>query len=245
MGSKTQTLKTASHIWLLVVVASWLEPASAASGLFGVSSHITQVRKHEVELLSRAFQVARSDFRWSDIERQRGEYDFSVYDNLLRALISSNVTAYWIFDYGNPHYDNGAAPHTVDGLAGFSRFVTKAMDHFGGKGIIWEVWNEPNGGFWKPSANVTAYANLVMAVCQIPGVHQETIVGPGYAPLHLEMNFTWLETLFQTSTVLDCFDAISVHPYRTDGPESAIADYHTLRALIQRYFCSLEPQLLI
>ena len=49
-----------------------------------------------------------------------------------------------------------------------------------GKGIIWELWNEPNGDFWSPHPNVDDYAKLVEVA--IPAMRQEDpnvlIVGP-------------------------------------------------------------------
>ena len=104
--------------------------------------------------------------------------------------------------------------------------------HFQGHGILWEIWNEPNGGFWKPKANVADYAALALAAAKAiraaaPG---EAVIGPATSGVDLQ----FVEGCFKAG-LLDWWDAVSVHPYRQEGPESAAADYLKLRALIARY----------
>ena len=36
--------------------------------------------------------------------------------------------------------------------------------HYAGKGILWEIFNEPNIGFWKPTPNADDYSLLCLAV---------------------------------------------------------------------------------
>jgi hypothetical protein len=95
------------------------------------------------------------------------------------------------------------------------------------------MWNEPNlSQFWQPSPNVQDYIQLARAVGQTiravaPG---ETFVGPTTSGI----DFNFLTSCFQGG-LLDYFDAVSVHPYRSSGPETAVADYARLRTLIDQY----------
>jgi hypothetical protein len=105
--------------------------------------------------------------------------------------------------------------------------------HFQGRGIIWELWNEPNlDMFWQPHANVQDYIQLGLAVGQTiravaPG---EIFMGPTTSGI----DFNFLTPCFQAG-LLNYFDVVSVHPYRSGGPESVAADYARLTMLIDQY----------
>jgi len=204
--------------------------------IYGTNIHYTHGMAGESEELSEAYRIARMDFQWGGIERTKGQYDFSAYDNLYNELsrASHPVACYWILDYGNPLYDGGHPPITSDAIQAFVNFAVAGITHFKGRGIIWEMWNEPNGGFWYPVANATAYSILANAVGKAirgnSGISSETYVGPATSGI----DFKYIETTFQHG-LLDYFDAVSVHPYRGGGPESVISEYNQLKTLIQKY----------
>ncbi len=61
-----------------------------------------------------------------------------------------------------------------------ARWAVAAARHFRGRGILWEMYNAPNIGFWKPKPNVDQYAALALEVGRAlraaePG---ETYLGP-------------------------------------------------------------------
>ena len=58
----------------------------------------------EIAMLSRAYRVARMDFKWSTIETSKGVYNFAACDALLKTLLSHGVRPYWILDYSNKLY---------------------------------------------------------------------------------------------------------------------------------------------
>ena len=172
------------------------------------------------------------DFSWGGTEQRPGEYDFSAYDRLLAALEAHKLRALFILDYGNRLYETDSGVATEAGRRAFARWAAAAAVHFKGHGILWEIWNEPNGGFWKPKANVDDYAALALAAAKAiraaaPG---EAVIGPATSGVDLQ----FAESCFKAG-LLDWWDAVSVHPYRQSGPESAAADYQKLRALIARY----------
>eukprot|EP00456_Euglypha_rotunda_P028684 TRINITY_DN22639_c0_g1_i1.p1 TRINITY_DN22639_c0_g1~~TRINITY_DN22639_c0_g1_i1.p1 ORF type:complete len:491 (+),score=69.92 TRINITY_DN22639_c0_g1_i1:178-1473(+) len=189
-----------------------------------------------MEQLATGYKIARMDFGWSGIEKQKGVYDFSAYDNLLSQLEAQGVRPYWILDYSNPMYDNGLSPYDDAGRTAFANFAVAAAQHFKGHNIIWEMYNEPNIGFWTPTPNVTAYAQLAVAVGQAyvdAGIADQTIyIGP--ATSGFDWNFI---TGCFTGGVLKYFDAVSIHPYRptNDIPETVLNDYAQLRSLISQY----------
>lgn len=198
----------------------------------GVNIHFTDAKPGEMKMLSGAFRIVRMDFFWAGIEKEKGVYDFSHYDRLMKSLDEHKVRALFILDYGNPLYDQGLSPYTDEGRAAFARWVAAAARHFKGRGILWELFNEPNISFWKPKPNVADYIKLDKAVWAAirqaaPG---ECYFGAATSTIDLK----FLESCFQ-SGALARWDALSVHPYRQTDPETASGEYRALRTLIERY----------
>src|SRR5438552_735954 len=79
-------------------------------------------------------------WHWARIERARGEYDFSAYDRLVAALERNKLRAVFILDYGNKLHD-ADSPRTDEGRAAFARWAATAVQHYAGKGFLWELWN--------------------------------------------------------------------------------------------------------
>jgi hypothetical protein len=99
--------------------------------------------------------------------------------------------------------------------------------------VIWEIYNEPNGGFWRPKPDVAEYTVLALATAKaVREAEPDAII---VAPAMSGFDWKFLEP-FLSSGVLQYLDAVSVHPYRRPGqpPETAAADYNRLRELIDR-----------
>lgn len=229
------------------IFAADLPPLVLPYGM-GVNIHFT--RGHEVDLnliRGAGFKFIRMDFVWSVIERQRGVYDFSDYDELTLNLEQRGIRALYILDYSNPLYEsaevpknpvNGreqrdpASPQHPESIAAFARWAAASAKHFKGHRVIWEIWNEPNISFWKPKPDAAQYAALALATAK--AVRQAdpnaTIIGPASS----EFPWSFLET-FCASGVLDYLDAVSVHPYRGGPPETAARDFARLREMIDQF----------
>ena len=211
-------------------------PAQAAAipqGL-GVNIHFTDPQPGEVKMIADAgFRWVRMDFKWDITERERGQYDFAEYDRLMKALNEYQIHALFILDYGNPLYDHGAPPRTAETRLAFARWAVAAAKHFSNRGVIWEIYNEPNiSMFWPPRPNVSEYVELALAVGRAfrSEVPNEKLIGPALS----EIDSSFLEECFKAG-LLDYWSAVSVHPYRHDDPETGALDYCRLRKLIQRY----------
>jgi hypothetical protein len=199
----------------------------------GVNIHFTDPRPGEMEMLAQGgFRWVRMDFAWGGIEREKGKYDFSAYERLMAALDPHKVRALLILDYSNPHYDKGLSPASDEGRKAFARWAAAAARHFRGRGILWEMYNEPNIGFWKPEPDVKQYVKLALEVGKAlrEAAPEETYIGPATS----EIDLRFLEGCFQAG-LLDYWSAVSVHPYRQSAPETAAAEYATLRRLIAKY----------
>jgi hypothetical protein len=199
----------------------------------GVNIHFTHPQPGELEQLAAAgFKWIRMDFGWGGTEREKGQYDFSDYDHLLQSLDKQHLRAVFILDYSNRNYDNDLSPHTDEGRAAMARWAAAAVHHFKGRGVLWEMYNEPNISFWRPKANVDDYAKMALAVGKAireaePG---ETYIGPATSLIDLP----FIETCFKAGC-LEYWSAVSVHPYRQEDPETVAAEYRKLRTLIAQY----------
>ncbi len=220
----------------LAAAVSTTRPTSPTTLPFGlgVNVHFTQARPGEMEQLAAAgFTFVRMDFNWQRTEVSRGKYDWSAYEQLLSELDPHGIRAVLILDYVHPLYDNGLSPHTDEARKAFAKWAAAAASHFKGRGVIWEMYNEPNiSQFWHPQANVDDYAKLALEVGRAIKAAQpaEIYVGPACST----MDWPFLESCFKAG-VLEYFDAVSVHPYRPQPPETVAADYRRLRQLIAQY----------
>lgn len=155
-------------------------PLTIADGI-GVNIHFTQPQPGEMKIIADAgFKWIRMDIAWNATEREKGVYDFNEYDRLLHALDEYSIRPIFILDYSNRFFDNDLSPHSPEGIEAFAKWAAAAVTHYKGHPIVWEMYNEPNGGFWKPKANVHAYTALALATGK--AIHQAdpsaTYVGP-------------------------------------------------------------------
>ena len=215
-------------------------PTTSVLQTMGVNIHFTKgghffyPRPGEIRMLAAAgFHWIRTDFVWNQTESMKGHYDFRPYDRLLAVLRRYHIRPMWILDHG--WWPNvGLSPATPQARWAFCRWVAAAVRHFRGNGIMWEMWNEPNGT-WLPRENVRAYIKLALAVGKTirrvaPG---ELYVGPALEDSAIGSR-KFLRRCFQAG-LLKYWDAVTIHPYRLSGPETVVPVYRHVRALIARY----------
>ena len=199
----------------------------------GVNIHFTDPRPGEMKMLAGAgFKWVRMDFAWGGTEREKGRYDFSAYERLMAALDEYHIRPVFILDYSNRFYDNDQSPHSEEGREAFSKWAAAAAVHFKGRGVVWEMYNEPNIKFSRPKPNADDYAKLALAVGKAlrDAAPHETYMGPACST----MDFKFLEACFKAGC-LEYWSAVSVHPYRQKPPETVVADYEKLAEMIGKY----------
>lgn len=209
------------------------KPATEIPEGFGVNINFSEPLPGELRLLTAAgFRWVRTDFRWELTEQRRGVYDFTHYERLLAAYAPYKLRVIFILDYGNRLYDDGA-PRNEESRRAFARWAVAAAKHFSGRGIWWELYNEPNNQqFWPPKPDVNEYVLLAHEVGRAfqTAVPSEKLIGPAVG----EMDFAFLEACFQAG-LLEYFAAVSIHPYLRGQPENVAEEYCRLRKLIARY----------
>lgn len=201
---------------------------------FGVNIHFTDPEPGEIKMITDAgFRWVRMDFKWDLTEQERGRYDFSPYERLMKALDEQGIRALFILDYGNPLYENGTPPRSETARRAFTRWSVAVAKHFAGRGIIWELYNEPNHQlFWPPKPNVNEYIALAQMVGRAwqAEVPNEMLIGPATSGIDSD----FLEACFKGG-LLNYWAGVSIHPYRQTNPESVADEYCLLRETIARY----------
>jgi polysaccharide biosynthesis protein PslG len=210
-----------------------IDPEPTVPESVGVNIHFIDPQPGEMKMLAASgVRWVRMDFGWSRIETARGQYDFTAYDRLVALLEQYKIRPVFILCYVNALYDEGLSPHTDEGVQAFARWAAASVTHFKGRGIVWEMYNEPNFFFWRPKTNVEAYIKLALAVGEAiyEAAPDEDYIGP--AGFGVDLPF--LEACFKAG-LLNYWSGVSIHPYRPMDPEAAAADFMAVRILIRRY----------
>lgn len=226
-------------------------PTPHAPDCFGVNIHFIDWGLENIDRIADAgFKWVRADFLWHVMEKQKGHIDCTRYDRLLAKCQERGIRVLAILGYGNELYysdEEKALAATLppadrltiaptDGnpeyKAAWLRFVKNVVRRYRKKGIIWEVWNEPNIHFWTSPNRQDDYAALVEATAKIiRKVHYfEWVAGASTS------TFDWdfLSGIFKRGA-LNHLDMVLPHPYRDRAPETVKSDWLRLRALVEEY----------
>ncbi|MHC4459937.1 MAG: cellulase family glycosylhydrolase [Planctomycetota bacterium] len=246
----TQSMINMRFIALLTLGVITL-PSRAASPLpeltvpngFGVNIHF-RGEPRDLDLISDAgFTFIRTDLTWGAVEREKGLYEFekSGYDALTKGCSKRGIRILYILDYSNRLYESDRSVRTEQGRRAFAAFAEAAARRYAGKGILWEIWNEPNiKQFWRPQPSVGDYCKLVEETA--PRITKADPSGLVIAGATSTIPFNWLQQCFEKG-LLKWIDVLSVYPYRPQAPETVIEDYVRLRELITRYAPIGDPAL--
>lgn len=208
---------------------------------FGFSSHIL-AQDDEAAYLQLAGQAnattLRDDFAWSDIERQKGVFDWNGPDEIMRLTASRGIRVLAIADY-SPKWAS-SCPNAQDSSkcgpvnpADYGNFAGKLAARYGAGGDFWranpslpyvplsgiEIWNEPNiQNFWA-NPHGGRYANIVKAAYTAIKAADPTItvvagaMAPvGDVPGEFVGPISFLSQLYDAGAG-GYFDAVSHHPY--------------------------------
>jgi hypothetical protein len=173
----------------------------------------------DLEARMRAMQEAgikwgRQDFTWKRIERQKGLFDLEPYERLEERCRAHGLLLFGNLAYAPPFHD----PATPDGVEAYCALARAAARRFAGKIDTWQIWNEPNGGFWKGTPE--EYARLLAAAGR--AIHE---ANPRAKVLGLNMAFCdllWADLVLKL-VPYDSFDVACFHPYRPpSAPEEKL-----------------------
>ena len=222
-------------IAICIADSSKLLPGPILPEGFGVNIHF-RGQPSDLDMIAQAgFCLVRMDLTWAVIEHTKGIYEFEKlgYDSLTEGCTKRGIRLLYIIDYSNSLYEKGRSIHTQTGREAFAAFAEAAAERYADKGILWEIWNEPNiKHFWDPQPSVEDYCRLVRITA--PRIKKADPNGLVIAGATSQIPFEWLEECFQKG-LLAWIDALSVHPYRSQPPETVMEDYTELRRLVEKY----------
>ncbi|MFT0173242.1 glycosyl hydrolase family 5 [Paraburkholderia mimosarum] len=225
-----------------------LDGGAGSSGLvyitlphFQTSRANTGVAVHEIvnmRLLDAArdvgFSFVRTDLFWDAVQKD-GKFDFGDFDALVSALAARGMGALFILEGSHSIYSPGHPPQTELELAAFYRYVYRTVAHYRNANVRFEVWNEQDAkDFWGAEPSPSAYRNVLKtAVTAAKAANPEVQIASGGVQ-QIDRDF-----ILSVGDIVGVTqrgpDAVGVHPYRQDYPETAFKDYRLLREDLARY----------
>lgn len=178
-------------------------------------------------------QVSRNSLLWHRVEPRRGARDWSVPDAVVDGLVEAGIRPLLVV-YGSPSWANGVGEQVAGNemyvpereaafrawLTRYREFVRAAAARYRGKVVHWELWNEPNEGwFWKPRPSPERYARFYRemrrAILEVnPGA--QVAVG-GLPGADGSVNITAPEFLRRLRELRLRPDIVALHPYTSDS----------------------------
>lgn len=216
---------------------------------FGVQLHVERYNEPELDQTITYLKIAginwiRADLVWSTVEKKRGDFDFSFYDSVIRKLRAAKIKMLLEVDFWNPLYDDNKSPVSLEGRAAFARFAAAAAQRYSANDVVWEIYNEPNlDVFWRPKSDVAQYLAMAADVTKAIRVAapDAAIVGPALSGPYPAARsdsapYQFLKQVLASDVARE-WDAITVHPYRSNGtnPESVTAELEHIRNLMPAY----------
>ena len=225
-------------IKLLALLVAMDVAAADVTQCLGVNIHTLSPAVGELQMIADAgIHWVRMDLAWPTVEPSTaGVYDFREVDAFVAALGGAGDGLRWvaIVSPSNPLYDGGANVVSEAGQAAFGKVVAalaaRYADVAARGALLLELVNEPNS--WPAYKNATNYARLVhhaASAVQAAGAPR-ILAGPASA----NIDFDWLRELLELGVLRD-IDHLTVHPYRSDGPETALTDLASLQGLVAEY----------
>ncbi|GHV82768.1 hypothetical protein AGMMS50212_01080 [Spirochaetia bacterium] len=131
------------------------ESRKVSQDFLGISPHSYYFTENGKQLLDDLGIVwLRRDAGWNSLEPVQGEWNFSDLDKNIENDLQNGKKLIIILDYDTPwiYADNKNHKNiTAKELPHYLNFVKTIVMRYKGKVAAWEIWNEPNGVFWKGS----------------------------------------------------------------------------------------------
>lgn len=181
----------------------------------------------------------RKGIYWNRVERIKGVYDFSSYDRIFQDAEDRGLYVLGVLYGSNDLYENDGLGgiQTEAGRQGFAAFGAALAEHFKGKNIIWEIWNEPNvRTFWNQQGMHNSdefaeeYTALVSATAPaMVAADPECFVVAGSVSNFWEPSYYWTNACFERGIGESGIRGWSVHPYGLKTPEEYVIGYNRTR----------------
>ena len=171
----------------------------------------------------------RDEFNWGHVEPQKGEWHFERFDKSVDTATAHGISIFGLLCYWSPW----AKPHTPEGIQDYCNYIKMVVNRYKDRIHYWEIWNEPNIGFW--TGTVEQYAELMKAAYDSIKEADPNAKVIGCCTAGTDLGF--IERVFQLGG-FDEMDILSIHPYRyppTPEETDLMAELQKADALIRKY----------
>jgi len=216
-----------------------LAPESA----FGINGHIPSLE--ELKMMQRAgIKWCRCDWLWAIQQPGPGAFAFDRFDQLVADARECGISLLPILCYGvewastKPAGAEGDAANYAPKLEPWLTYVRENVARYKDSITYWEVWNEPNIGFWLSTDD--EYVELLKATyTAAKEANPECKVlmgGTAGAPVD------YIRTLYQAGCK-GSFDVMNIHPYQyPTAPDDGLArSIEAVRKLMAEYDDAAKP----
>lgn len=215
-------------------------PSLTVPDSFGVQLKANNNDTGNIEAISKlGLKFVRRGFIWANVEKAKGVYDFAEYDRLVKDCEDRGMYILGCIALGNPIY-----PHvrTPEGRQAYADYAVKLVEHFKGKKIYWEIWNEPNiATFWgkhgthnSPEYAQEYYELVKLTVPLMKKADPSCKVMAGSVSGVWSASRNWMISIFKLGVLSTGIDAWSVHPYTVKKPEGYLENYEWIRKMMQK-----------
>jgi len=218
---------TACTVFLSCATVSFSVPNSVTvpEDFFGISPDRSPLNPEDYKLLSE-FNASwiRTTIRWSGVEPKQGEWNFDNWDNYLAKAEAAGKKVILIlgFDNGWLFKDNKERRKiNAAQLPLYLNYVEQVVSRYRTR-VVYEIWNEPNGIFWRGS-NKDFFALSAAAAKKIRETEPKATILAASTFL-VDTGFT--RNMFK-SGAMENVDGFSFHPY-TLKPRDTIKGCHKL-----------------
>lgn len=209
------------------------EPVVPAAGYgFGAGMGLMRLEQDQLDVQLDAVAATgarwlRMSIDWPSIERQRGVFDWSQAERVIRGARERGLKVLAVIAY-TPSWARGfwtrqTAPPTVS--ARYGTFAGIVARRFGKRIAAYELWNEPNlPRMFGGKVNVAKYTELLrVGYAAIKAVRpRATVLSAGLSPDGTDPA-TFMKGIYAHGGG-DSFDAVGLHPYIGTGDTT-----HTMR----------------
>jgi hypothetical protein len=228
---------TAKFLALLVGIVAAMaasSPASAATAntfgaeMFGISDggqmqteDATSMNRDLDAMAAAGARWLRVDVYWSSVQGAGPDsYDWSGPDRLIKAASARGIKVLAFIGFAPPWArPAGSDQYHAPDAGKYATFAAKTAAHYAPMGVhAYEVWNEPNIGFWQPKPDPVAYTNLLKAA--YPAIKSQdpasTVLIGGLSPADSSEGkippVDFLKAIYANGGK-GYFDAVGHHPY--------------------------------
>ena len=164
-------------------------------------------------------------FYWRAIEKEKGNFDFSVYDEYVDAAKREGKKIIAVLGYETPWLfpkEKQRRYISPENMPLFLRYIEETVRHFKGRIDVWQIWNEPNLFFWK-GPDKDFFELTIQAAQIIRKTDPDAYILGGVFWRTPEQ---FIKKMYESGAMKD-LDALSFHPYAAN-PSGTMKLYDNL-----------------